>query len=240
MTQKARISKLEASLTAKQKLYSWLKHAKLSGGLIPYWKKELTGLMLPLEWLTDEEARFLWHLVIDANVEILRCMHANDELWRVVHLALDGVVRQIARPDSSGIFVPVRPIPELAAHVGRYLCATFQGIWEETLCLQAAMEKISQAYLEGEDILFADSRGAMDTATANFHDTAYMCGAIARWLNLEGVTFAAEAFSSQHPLVQAKVTRLANLSRVEALRCTATRGQLIQAIKGACPDLAHA
>jgi len=75
-------------------------------------------------------------------------------------------VRQIARPDSSGIFVPVRPVPELAAHVGRYLCAKFQGIWEETLCLQAAMEKISQAYLEGEDILFADSRGAMDTATA--------------------------------------------------------------------------
>src|SRR5207248_1519833 len=57
--------------------------------------------------------------------------------------------------------------------------------------------------------LFADSRGAMHTATANFHDIAYMRGAIARWLNLEGVTFAAEAFSSQHPLVQATVTRLA-------------------------------
>lgn len=100
----------------------------------------------------------------------------------------------------------MRPIPEPDTRVGGYLCAKFQVIWEEALSLRAGIDEISAIYLEGEDILFADSRAAIDAATDTLCTTAHMCGAIAQWLNLEAVTFAAEAFSSQHPVVQAKVT----------------------------------
>jgi len=239
VTQKRRISRLEASLAAKQKFYSWLKQAKLTGGFIPYWEKERTGPLLPPEWLIDEEARFLWHLVNDVNFVIWPYVDANYELRSLVHVALDGVLRQIARPDSSGVFVPVCPIPEFAARLGQYLCERFQVIWEEALSLLAAIEEISRTYLEGEDILFDDSRGAMDTATANLRETADMCSAIAQWLSLEAATFAVEAFSSQHPMVKAKVEQLVNVSRVEALPSTATRGQLIEALNCAWPDLLH-
>ena len=240
MTQKGRISKLEAWLTAKQKFYSWLKEAKLAGGFIPYMEQARTGPLLPLEWLVDDEARFLWHLVIDVNIATLRYVDANYELRSLAHVALDGVLRQVARPHNSGIFVPVCPIPEFAARVGVYLCAMFQGIWEEAFSMQAAVEEISRTHLEGEDILFADLRGEMETAVATLRETAQMCGAIAEWLNLEAAIFGQQGFSSEHPLVKAKVEKLVNFSRVQALPSTATRGQLIAAFNLVWPDFTHA
>lgn len=111
MTQKTRISRLEASLGAKQKFYSWLKHAKSAGGFMPYWERERTGSLVPFEWLIDEEARFLWHLLNDVNFATWQYADANHDLPSLLHVALDGVLRQIARPDRSGIFVPCARFP---------------------------------------------------------------------------------------------------------------------------------
>ena len=72
-----RIQKLEASLAAKQKFLLWLEHAKAAGGFTSYWEGELKGPLVPFEWFADGEAYFLWHLVNDVNLAILKNAQAD-------------------------------------------------------------------------------------------------------------------------------------------------------------------
>jgi hypothetical protein len=68
--------------------------------------------------------------------------------------------------------VPVHPIPEIAASLGKKLCAKFRSLVEETELMSAAIDVISDNYLGGEDILFADTRTILETGVCNLRTTA--------------------------------------------------------------------
>ena len=121
MAFKGRIQRLEASLSANMKFLLWLEHAKRAGAWDSYWIEQLKRPLVPFEWFADEGAYFLWHLVNDVNLAILTNAQTNTDLRHLVHCALDGLLRQIARADDSGVFVPVRPITELANRLDEYL-----------------------------------------------------------------------------------------------------------------------
>jgi hypothetical protein len=153
VTFEARIQKLETSLTARDKFSLWFYRTKAAGGFVPYLEKELKGPLEPLGWFEDEEAYLLFRLVNDVNLTILNDASTNQDLRSYAHFALDGIVRRISRPDRSGALVPVRPIPEVATLVGKYLCAKFKSLLEETLIMASAIDVISEIYLGGEDIV---------------------------------------------------------------------------------------
>ncbi len=236
MALKARLQKLEASLEAKKQLFLWLQHAKAAGGFVPYWEQELKGPLGPFEWLADEEVYFLWHLVNETNLEILKNAQVNHDLRSFAHCALDGILRQIARPNRSGVFVPARQIPELAERVGGYLYAKFRALLEESLSLAAAIDEVSETYLGGEDILFPDSRAALDAETSDLRKTADVFGPLAEWLKVEPITV--DGFIPGH-LVDAKASQLVNFARAGALSRGGTRRQFIDALQQAWPELAE-
>ena len=235
MAFKGRLQKLEASLEAKQKFVLWLRDAKAVGGWVSYWEGELGGPLVALKWFEDEEAYFLWHLVNDANLMILKDAHANHDLRSFAHCALDGVLRQIARPNPSGVFEPERPITEPAGHVGEYLYAKLKTLLDQALSLASAVDDISEAYLDGEDILFTDTRAILDAEISNLRKTADVFEPLAAWLNLEPIT--AEGFTTDHPKVVAKVVELTELSRAQALVQSSDRRQFIEALHRAVPEL---
>ena len=215
MTLEARIHKLEASLAAKEKFSLWFHRAKVAGGFWPYWEKELKGPLAPLDWFEDEEAFFLFHLVNDVNLTILKSASTNQDLRVFAHCALDGIVRQIGRPDQSGALVPVHPIPELATRVGKYVCAEFKSLLEETLLTASAIDLISETYLGGEDILFSDTRDILETEVSNLRTTAEVYDLLTDWLDIEPLTL--KELARYSPIVHAKVDSVIHLSRAEAL-----------------------
>src|SRR5664280_565255 len=105
MTIARRVHRLEASLEAEKKFLLWLQHAKAKGGFICYWEQELAGPLVPFEWFADEEAHFLYSLVNDVNFTILNSASTNQDLSILAHCALDGLLRQISRPDQSAALV---------------------------------------------------------------------------------------------------------------------------------------
>lgn len=235
MAFQGRIQKLEASLEASKKFLLWLHDAKAAGGFILYWEREIRGPLVPLEWFADEEAYFLWHLVNDVNFRIWKDAQANRDLRTFAHCALDGVLRRIARPDDSGILVPVRPIPELTERQGRYLWDKFKALLAEALSLVAAIREISEAYLGGEDLLFVDTRAELETEVSNLRKTAEIFGPLATWLDVEPIT--AEDLTLEHPMVDANAAQLVNFSQADALASRGTRQQFIDALQQLCPEL---
>jgi hypothetical protein len=103
MTLKSRVQKLEASLQAKERFFLWLQNAKAAGGFETYWEQKLREPLLPFEWFADEEAHFLYFLVNDVNYAMLRDAEANNNLRSFALFALDGVLRQAARPNRAGV-----------------------------------------------------------------------------------------------------------------------------------------
>jgi len=101
----------------------------------------VSGPMVTLEWLADDEAYFLFLLLNDVNLEILKNDKANTDLHSFAHCALDGIVRQIARPNDSGIPVPVQSIPDLAKGTGRFLYTKFKELFSDALLLTAAIDE---------------------------------------------------------------------------------------------------
>src|ERR1035437_5014463 len=224
-----RIHRLQAPLEGGKKFFLWLQHAKAKGGFVRYWEQELAGPLVPFEWFADEEAHFLYFLVNVVNLTILTNASTNQDLSVLAHCALYGVLRQISRPDQSGALVPVRPIPEIASRVGVYLWTKLRTLLEEALSIAAAIDEISETYLGGEDILFADSRGTIDAETSRLRKTAEIYGSLAEWLNLEPITV--ECFTPGHPMVDAKANQLIHLSRAQALICRGDRRKSIDALR---------
>jgi hypothetical protein len=89
-----------------------------------------------------------------------------------MHCALDGVLRQIARPDPSDVFVPARPFTELAQGVGEFLWNKLRDLMHESLSLTAAIDELSETYLGGKDILFDDTRAELDAYTSDLRGSA--------------------------------------------------------------------
>lgn len=229
MTIEGRVHRLEASLEAEEKFFLWLQHAKAEGGFIRYWEHKLAGPLVPFEWFADEEAHFRYFLVNEVNLTILTNASKNQDLSVLAHCALDGILKQISRPDQSGALVPVRPIPEIASQVGMCLWTKLRTLLEETLSLVAAADEISETYLGGEDILFADSRSTIDAETSTLRRTGEIYGPLAEWLNLEPITV--ECFAPGHPMVDAMVNQLVDLSRAYALICCDDRRKSIDALR---------
>ena len=236
MTFKGRIQKLEASLEANKKFLLWLEHAKRAGDWTSYWTEQLEKPLLPFEWFADEDAYFLWHLVHDVNLSILTNAQANTDLRNLVHCALYGLLGKIARIDDAGIFVPVRPIAELATCLGEYLYAKLQGIFQETFCLAVAVDELSEIYLgDDQDILFADSRAILDTELSNLRETAVTFAPMAEWFNVQSI--AMEAYMSGDHMVDSKVAKLADVSRVNALMRYGDQQRFFDALHRAFPGL---
>ena len=235
MTLEARIHKLETSLAAKEKFSLWLHRAKAAGGFVPYWEKELRGPLVPFEWFEDEEAYFLFRLVNDVNFTILNNASKNQDLRSFAHCALDGVVRRIGRPDQSGALVPVHPIPDIATLVGKYVCAKFKSLLEETLLMASAIDVISETYLGGEDILFPDTRAMLNTEVSNLRTTADIYDPLTDWLDIEPLTLKELAPGS--PIVHAKADQIVLLSRAEALVGCSDLRKFKDALQRAFPEL---
>jgi hypothetical protein len=235
VTSKRRIHRIEASLGAKQKFFLWLHRAKAAGGFVPHWEKELNGPLVPFEWFKDEEAYFLFRLVNDVNIIVLKDASKNQDLRSLAHCALDSVVRQISRPDQSGCLVPVQPIPETATAVGAFVCTKFRTLLEEATLLACAIDVISKTVLGGEDILFPDTRGILDTEMSGLRVTAEICGYLADWLNLEPIS--AKDLNSGHSMVDDTVTEIVNISRAKALCGSSDLRKFKDAFKRAFPDL---
>jgi hypothetical protein len=169
-------------------------------GWTSYWTEQLKKPLLPFEWFADEDAHFLWHLVHDVNLAILTNAQANTDLRNLVHCALYGLLGKIARIDDAGIFVPVRPIAELATCLGEYLYTKLQGIFQEKFCLAVAVDELSEIYLgDDQDILFADSRAILDTELSNLRETAVTFAPMAEWFNVQSI--AMEAYMSGDHMV---------------------------------------
>src|SRR5262249_18622038 len=173
----------------------------------------VSGPMVTLEWLADDEAYFLFLLLNDVNLEILKNDKANTDLHSFAHCALDGIVRQIARPNDSGIPVPVQSIPDLAKGTGRFLYTKFKELFSDALLLTAAIDELSEIYFGGEDVLFDDSRAILDGLNSNLRKTVEIYAPMALWLDLEPVTI--ETLKLNYAVLDAKATALAEFSRAE-------------------------
>lgn len=235
MTIEGRIHRLEKSLTSREKFSLWLRRAKAAGGLVPYWEKELKGPLVQFEWFEDEEAYLLFRLVNDVNLMIFKNASTNQDLRTLAPCALDGILRRIARPDESGIFVPVHPIPALAARVGKYLCAKFRSLLEETELMAASIGVISDTCLGGEDILFSDARATFDTEVSNLRATADVYDPLADWPEIEPLKPKELAPGSS--IVDAKANQIVNLSRAEALVSSSDLRKFKDALQIAFPEL---
>lgn len=234
MTLEGRIHRLEASLPAKEKFFLWLHRAKAAGGIVPYWEMELKGPMVPFDWLEDEEAFLLFHFVNDLNSTILRNASKNQDLRIFAHCALDGTLRRICRLDESGVFVPVHPIPELATRVGKYVCAKFKSLLEETELMASAIDVISETYLGDEDILFSDIRDILDGEVTNLRTTADVYAPLTYWLKIEPLTL--KGLAPDSPIVHAKVDSIIQLSRAEALVGCSDLRKFKDALQRAFPE----
>jgi hypothetical protein len=230
-----RIHRLETSLAAKEKFALWLHRTKTAGGFLPYWEMELKGPLVPFEWFEDEEAYFLFRLVNEVNFTILKSGSTNQDLRSFAHCALDGILRRISRPDQSGVLVPVRPIPENATLVGKYLCAKFKSLLQETELLAAAIDVISGIYLGGEDILFSDTRASLDTEVSNLRATADVFDPLTDWLHIEPLTL--KELVPESSIVHAKANQIVNLSRAEALVGCSDLRKFKDALQRAWPEL---
>jgi hypothetical protein len=237
MTLKSRMQKLEASLHARERFFLWLHDAKAAGGFEIHWEQELRESLLPFEWLMDEEAHTLYLLVNDVNLEVLRTAETKSDLRSLTHCALDGVLRQVSRPNRAGTFVLINPIPELTQRVGGYLCARLRALIDEALSLASAIEEISDVYLDGEDVLFADTRATVNAETANLRKTADIFRPLVAWLNVEPITV--EGFGPGHPVVDAKANQFVEFSRAQALIGKSDHRRFMDALHRACPELAH-
>jgi hypothetical protein len=235
VTSERRIHRLETSLAPREKFSLWFHRAKAAGGFVAYWEKELKGPLAPSEWFEDEEAFFLFHLVNDVNFTILRNASTNQDLRIFAYCALDGFLRRICRPDESGVFVPVCPIPEIAAVVGKKLCAKFKSLLEETGLMAAAIDVISETTLGGEDILFSDTRDILETEVSNLRTTADIFDPLTDWLQIEPLKLKELALGS--PIVHAKVDQIVNESRAEALVSSIDLRKFKDALQKAWPDL---
>jgi hypothetical protein len=235
VTIEGRIQKLERSLPAKEKFILWLRRAKAAGGFVPYWEKELKGPMVPFEWCEDEEAYLLFRLVNDVNFTILNNASKNQDLRFFAHCALDGILRRIGRLDESNIFVPVRPIPEIATLVGKRVCAEFKSLLEETLIMASAIDVISGTYLGGEDILFPDTRATFDAEVSNLRTTADVYDPLTDWLDIEPLKLREPAPGS--PNVDAKAKQIVLISRAEALVTCSDLRKFKDALHKAWPEL---
>ena len=129
----------------------------------------------------------------------------------------------------------MRPIPELAERLGRYLCDKFKAFFAESQFLAAAINEISDAYLGGEDLLFVDTRAELDTETSNLRKTADTFGPLVAWLNVEPITV--EGFTTGHPMVDAKAAELADYSHAHALARGGTLGEFLSALQKVSPDM---
>lgn len=215
MKLKGRINKLEKSLAGIEKFTLWFRRAKTAGGFVLYWEEELDGPLAPLEWFDDEEAHFLFILVNEVSFAILKNASTNQDLRSFAHCALDGILRRSCRLNRSGNFVPVRPIPEIAEHVGKKLCAKFRSLLDETELMAAAIGAISETYLGGEDILFSDIRNILNGEVSNLRTTADVFDPLTYWFQIERPTL--RGFAPDPPLLQAKVDSIINFARANAL-----------------------
>lgn len=235
MTSKRRIDKLESSLAAKKKFFLWLHRAKAAGGFVPYWEQELKGPLAPPNWFEDEEAFLLFRLVNDVNLAILKNADTNRDLRLFAHFALDGMLRRICRLDKSGVFVPVHPIPENAALVGKRLCAKFRTLPKEAELMASAIDVISETYLGGEDILFHDIRATLDAEISNLRTTADVYDPLTDWLDIEPMKPRELAPGS--PIFDAKANQIAQISRAEALVGSSDLRKFKDALQRAFPEL---
>jgi hypothetical protein len=148
---------------------------------------------------------------------------------------LDGIVRRICRRDESGAFVPVHPIPDIATRVGKFVCAKFRSLLEETLIMASAIDVISETYLGGEDILFPDTRAMLNAEASNLRTTEYVYDPLTDWLDIEPLKFKEPAPGS--PIVDAKAKQIVYISRAEALVCCSDLRKFKDALHKAWPEL---
>src|SRR5437667_10988891 len=80
--------------------------------------------------------------------------------------------------------------PFVSPHVGDVAAGQNKS---PQLTLSGANEELSNMYLDGEDILFADSRAELDAEISKLRETAVICNALANWLDAEPV--AVECFT---------------------------------------------
>lgn len=116
-----------------------------------------------------------------------------------------------------------------------YLCAKFRTLLEEAELTEAAIEVLSKTYLGGEDILFADTRAALDAEMSGLRVTSQIYETLAEWLDLEPIMVG--SFDPGHPMVDAKVNQIVHVSRAEALVCSSDRRKFIDALQRAFPVL---
>src|SRR5438128_4724991 len=113
--------------------------------------------------------------------------------------------------DFSTRPVPARPITELAQRLGEFLWDKLRALLEESLSLAAAIDDLSEIYLEGKDVLFEDTRSELDARISDLRQTAELFRPLAAWLKMEPIM--SEGFTADDPVVDARTSKLVNFAR---------------------------
>jgi hypothetical protein len=208
---------------------------KAAGGFVAYWEREIKGPLVPFKWFADEDAHFLWHLVNDVNFAILKDAQTNRDLRCFAHCALDGLLRQIARPDSSSVLLPAGPIDDVTERIGRYFLDKFKTLIEEAPLLAAALDDLSQTHLDGKDLLFVDTRSELVHQISQLRATAQLYAPLAAWLKVELVEV--DGFPPGHARVAAKAVEMADFSKAAAVTVSGDGRQFKHALQRFCPEL---
>lgn len=103
--------------------------------------------------------------------------------------------------------------------------------------MASAIGVISETYLDGEDILFADTRATLDAEVSALRVTAEICDALAEWLGLEPINVY--GLTPGHPMVDAKANQIVQISRAEALVSSSDLRKFKDALHKAWPGIAE-
>lgn len=162
----ARVKKLEAGLETRKRVFAWLEQSKASGGFLEYWRQCLMGPLVPLAWLADSEAFFLYVLVNEVNLVALSCAIENEDVWPFAAAALRSLIADLRQQ---------QPNEQLVADWRD----RFSALLERGLALEAAAAYIAHDYFEGHAVLFADSAARLKTYTSRLVEIAEIYEGIA-------------------------------------------------------------
>jgi hypothetical protein len=155
MSINSRLGKIERCLSYRELALLWLKSSQAKGGYSEYWK---FSEFQP--WAAEnEEAGLLYHLATTVNGTVLLAA----QQWRV--LASWASLLSISMLDVKPQLRPFEPhtVGGFFERWRNALCRLFA----EVVAVQQAVDLISEEYVDGHEVLFADAKAELSSSFEN-------------------------------------------------------------------------